>query len=355
MLRNWYFRLLFSYFPILVLTFSIILFLSFIAVSEISRTETEKADRISTGYTVDSVERAVHEVEMTVLKEAVTNLNYSAFVNREANRDAKYAIVSSMRGMIEDNELIQSIYVYRESDGAVLTQNGETELSAFGDRAFIKNAMADLDNRGWSPSRTYEEYEGAGPVDVITMYKRAPLPFGSDGLVVINANLYELEKMIGSMTNHGVSFMHITDGAGHAIYPADADESSSNGKVLTTVRSESLGWTFESGIQAGQLFGWVSVVSYVWVILAVLTFAGALVYIIWITRRNYKPIQLMMTRIQTLQLRSDGAPVRMDDLSRIDRALENLIHQTMDYEKEQRESSLIQRRQLFFDLIGGVR
>ncbi|MBD3921220.1 helix-turn-helix domain-containing protein [Paenibacillus sp. PR3] len=354
MLRNWYFRLLFSYFPILVLTFTIILFLSFIAINEISRSETEKADRISTGYTVDSVERTVHEMEMTVLSEAVKNVNYSAFMNRESNRDAKYEIVSSLRAMIDNNELIQSIYVYRESDGAILTQNGQTELSAFGDQAFIKKAMANLDNRGWSPSRTYAEYSGAKPVEVISMYKRAPLPFGDAGLIVINANLYELEKMIGSMTNHSVSFMHITDGAGNVVYPSSTD-SAGDGKVLTTVRSDMLGWTFKSGIQAGQLFGWVSVVSYVWVILAIVTFAGAIVYIIWITRRNYKPIQLMMTRIQTLQLRSDGAPMQMDDLSRIDRTLEKLIHQTMDYEKEQRESTLIQRRQLFFDLIGGVR
>ncbi|MBB6669946.1 helix-turn-helix domain-containing protein [Cohnella nanjingensis] len=354
MLRNWYFRLLFSYFPILVLTFFIIISLSFIAVSEISRTETKKADGISTGYTVDSIERAAHEIEMTVSGEAVKNANYAAYMNHSANQEIKFGVVHSLAAIVENNELIESVYMYRESDGAVLTKNGQTDLSSFGDRAFVEQAWNHRDYRGWSPIRAYREYDGAEPVRVVSMYKSAPLPFGNEGLLVINIRLYGLEQMISGMTNHNVSFLQITDATGQTVYPSDNGvDRVRAGKVLTASRSDALNWTFESGLQSGQLFAWVSVISYAWVAVALLTFAAALFYIIWITRRNYKPIQLMISRIQTLQVRSDGAPVKLDDLSRIDRALENLIHQTIDYEKEQQESVLIQRRQLFIDLIVG--
>ncbi|ALS26331.1 AraC family transcriptional regulator [Paenibacillus sp. 32O-W] len=356
MMRNWYFRLLFSYFPILVLAFSIIIFLSYIVVNETTRKETKKADGIATGYTIDRVERAVREIEMTILNEAAKNPNFTLYMNRSTDLEVKYAVVRSLRAIMEDNKLIHSVYVYRRADGTILTDYGQSELSSFGDRAFIGQAWNNLEYRGWSPSREYRESEIAQPAAVISMYKRAPLPFGDDGLIVINVDLYEIEKMIGGMTNRQLSFMRVRDAAGQLVYPPDdGDDAAAEGKVLTTARSERLGWTFESGIQAGQLFGWVSVISYVWVAIASLTFAAAIVYLIWITKRNYKPIRLMVNRIQTLQLRNEGTGRELDDLAVIDRALEKLIDQARDYEKEKRESAAIQRRQLFLDLIAGER
>ncbi|MCM3626834.1 helix-turn-helix domain-containing protein [Paenibacillus glycanilyticus] len=354
-LNNWYLRLLVSYFPILVLTVSMIIFLSFIAVNEISRSETAKADKITTGYVVNSVERAVREVEFNVLKEAESNKSYAAYLNGTSESTTiKYNVVHSLRGMIDNNDLVESIYLYRQSDDTVLTSSGETELSEFGDRDFIKKAIANREYQGWSASREFREYDGLKPVQVISMYKQTPLPFGKDGILVININLYGVEQLIGSMTNHQVSFMRITDSAAQPIYPGDGLVP--KGKVLTTLTSGSLAWTFESGIQAGHLLSWVSVVSYVWVIIAVLTFVVAIVYIIWVTRRNYKPIRLMMNRIQALHLRgSDGTAVKLDDMTMIDRALENLIVQSQDHEKEQRESIVLRRRQLFNELISGQR
>ncbi|MFB9330004.1 helix-turn-helix domain-containing protein [Paenibacillus aurantiacus] len=356
-LNNWYLRLLVSYFPILVLTVSMIIFLSFIAVNEISRSETAKADNITTGYVVDSIETSLHEVEFNVLNEASKNLNYAAYLNGSPETQYKYSVVHSLRALVEDSDLIESIYLYRESDDTVLTANAQTELADFGDRSFVAQAKENRAYQGWSASREYREFDRLEPVRVISMYKQTPLPFGKDGILVINIDLYAIERIIGSMTNRQVSFIHITDAAHQRIYPAvNSPDDVGGGSVLTTLTSSSLGWTFESGLQAGRLLGWVSVVSYVWVIMAVLTFVVAIIYIIWVTRRNYKPIQLMMSRIQSFQLRgSDGNAVGMDDLTIIDRALENLIVQSQDYEKEQRESAMLQRRQLFNELISGQR
>ncbi|WP_341278859.1 AraC family transcriptional regulator [Paenibacillus sp. FSL H8-0537] len=354
-LNNWYFRLLVSYFPILVLTVSMIIFLSFIAVNEISRSETEKADSVTTGYVVDGVERAIRGVEYDVMNEAVKNSNYAGYLNGSIETNVRYAVVHSLRSLREGSDLIESIYLYRESDNMVLTESGQTELNEFGDRDFVQQAKAKRDYQGWSTSREYREYEHLKPMRVITMYKRAPFPFGKEGLLVINVNLYAIEQIIENMTSRQVSFIRITDTADKLIYPVNnSADASDGGSVLTTIQSVTLGWTFKSGIQAGQLLGWVSVVSYAWVIMAVLTFVVAIIYIIWVTRRNYKPIRLMMNRIQALQLRSgDGGAVLTDDLTMIDRALENLIVQSLDHEKKQRESMMLQRRQLFNELISG--
>ncbi|MEK3884762.1 helix-turn-helix domain-containing protein [Paenibacillus sp. PL2-23] len=356
-LNNWYLRLFVSYFPILVLTVSMIIFLSFIAVNEVSKSETTKADSIATGYVVDSVERAVRDVEFKVLNEVSANASYAAYLNGSSITSDKYNIAHSLRALVEDSDLIESIYLYRQSDDTVLTANGQTPLLEFGDRSFIAHAKQNRTYQGWSESRDFREYDRLDPVKVITMYKQTPLPFGKEGLLVINVDLYATHQFIASMTNHTLSFMRIFDASNQLIYPpSQGSAAAGEGDVLTKVHSRSLGWTFESGIYAGQLLGWVSVVSYVWVALAMVTFFIAIIYIVWVTRRNYKPIRLMMNRIQALQLRgSDGEAVKLDDMTMIDRALENLIVQSMDYEKEQKESVLLQRRQLFNDLLSGQR
>ncbi|WP_168735400.1 helix-turn-helix domain-containing protein [Cohnella fermenti] len=354
MLRSWYFRLMISYFPIVLLTFFILVSSSYLIVNEISREETKKADAATTEYTIDNLERAAHDIELALSNEAVKNPDYYAYLNQSDNREVKYSIVRSIAAFVKNNELVESAYLYRASDGAVLTENGQIDLELFADRAFLEQAWDNRTYRGWSPLRTYQESATDQAARVITLYKSAPLPFGSEGLLVVNVSMYGLETMIGSMTNHSLSFLHIADSAGQVVYPRDNGvDAVDTGKVLTTARSELLDWTFTSGLQHSQLFGWVSVVSYVWVGVALLTLVAALLYVVWISKRNYKPIQLMMNRIQTLQFQSDRSPVKLDDLSRIDRALEDLIHQSVDYEQQQRENLIIERRQLLFDLVNG--
>ncbi|WKL01473.1 hypothetical protein Q0F98_33590 [Paenibacillus amylolyticus] len=65
-----------------------------------------------------------------------------------------------------------------------------------------------------------------------------------------------------------------------------------------------------------------------------------------------------MNRIQALQPRAEedeAAPSVKDELALIDRALEHLIAQTVDYEKQHHENLLIHRRQLLVDLMEGER
>ena len=97
------------------------------------------------------------------------------------------------------------------------------------------------------------------------------------------------------------------------------------------LQSEQLGWTFESGLRAGQLYAWVSVVSYIWVVIGFVTVVLAVIYIVYISRRNYQPIKAMMNRIESIQLNMPQAA--KDELSVIDSALESLINRSMDYDK----------------------
>ncbi|CAM4083461.1 AraC family transcriptional regulator [Paenibacillus alkaliterrae] len=358
MKRNWYRRMLLSYFPIFLFTVTILIFLSFIIVNDISHKETVKADRITTSYMVDRLARALKGIELDVLEEVEKNDRYRDFLNTELtreNRQVIFDVVDSMRTLAANDSLIDSIYVYRAEDKNVLTRSGLVAWESFADRAFIEQALGHPDSHDWSAIRNYHEFSTELDKRVISIYKREPLPFGTEGLIVINVDMYAVEQMIRSMNNGDVSFVDVRDATGSLLFSTRTDalsnEEKPSGKILNRISLDPLGWTFESGISAGKLFMWVSVISYVWVVIGLLTVVFAIFYIIYITRKNYKPIRVMMNRIESIQLRKDEFGMKMDELSMIDHTLESLIQQTADFEKQQRENLLVSRRQLFHDLL----
>lgn len=357
MSRTWYRRLLLSYFPIFLITVTILIFIAFLFVNEISRAETKKADRITNNYLVESLQRTLKEIEMGVLKEVESNPGYKEYFNREVGDTASmYAVAASLRKLSDNPDFIKSIYLYRQKDQSILTQNGLNDLQTFADKAWVEKVLSEQQEQGWMPVREYKDMFDKTPVRVISMYKRMPLPFGSQGILFINVKLSGIERIVDEMVDGQISFVEIRDRQGNTIYNAHAKgEGRGKGKVLNMIHSETLDWTFVSGIKDGNLFGWVSVISYIWVILGLITVTGAVVYIIYITRRNYKPIQVMMNRIESLQIRNAESGFIRDEMKLIETTLENLINHTLDYEKQHKENLLLQRSRLFMDILQGER
>jgi two-component system response regulator YesN len=357
MKRNWSSRMMFSYFPIFLLTVSILIFLSFLIVGELSRSETNKANRISTGYVVDSLQNTLSDVELSVLQEMETNRDYGDFLSGlsdEGDRTRLYNTVNDMRGVLYRNQLIDSIYIYRKWDDKVLTLNGLIDRDMFADRDFLNQELEESGERNWSDVRTLRIFSSDQSAQVISMSKKLPLPFGAEGIIVVNISMYRVERMIDSMTNSQVSFMRVLGSEGELIYTAHGENNLAEGNVLTRIHSDNTGWTFESGIRAGELFAWMSVVSYLWIIIGILTVVLGTLYILYITRKNYRPIKAMMNRIQALQFREESLDSKSrSELVLIDQALETLINQTVSYQEQYDENLLVQRRQLFLNLMEG--
>ncbi|PKQ90337.1 AraC family transcriptional regulator [Paenibacillus sp. BGI2013] len=358
--RNWHTKLMYSYFPIFLLTISILIFLSFLIVNELSRNETQKADMISTRYIVDTLERSLSDIELRLLEDIGANKTYSRFLEAgqgQLSSQFIYDAASGLGRMLDQQDMIQSIYLYRMSDSQILTPRGMMRLEDFEDRAYIEQALKDRENLGWNLPRDYKERSFDVPSQVISMNKWLPLPWGGEGLLVITIRMYAVERQIDNMTNEKLSVLQVRDKSDNLIYTAHQMDPSA-GEILNRVTADKLGLIFESGIQSGQLYSWVSLVSYVWIGIGLLTIVGAVAGLIYITRRNTRPIQLIMNRIQALQPRAEeneATPSVKDELALIDRALEHLIAQTVDYEKQHHENLLIHRRQLLVDLMEGER
>lgn len=360
MFRTWYRRLLLSYFPIFLLTVTILIFASFVFVNDISRTETKGADRISASYLMDNVDRTVKEIELSVLEAVERSDAYKLYFHNQGQTDTEaiYAVAQSLRNLTHESSYIQSIYLYDKINESVLTETGLKELGGFADEDWIRQITSGALRGGWQPVRDYK-YEPVQrtPIRVLTINKAMPLPFGSEGVLVINIKMSGIEQLVDSMVNEQLSYMTILGSDGQTVYQAHSDsEGAAGGQLLNTLYLERLGWTFSSGIKAGNLFGWVSVISYLWVAIAIGTVVCAIVYLIYVTRRNYKPIQVIMNRIEGHQIRMmDQSADRPDEMMLIDGVLEDLINHMTDYDKKSRENLLLQRSKLFTDLLHSER
>ncbi|GGG02227.1 hypothetical protein GCM10010912_53800 [Paenibacillus albidus] len=360
MFRTWYHRLLLSYFPIFLLTVTILIFASFVFINDISRTETKKADRITASYLVDNVDRTVKEVELSVLEAAERSDAYKRYFNNQGQTDKGtiYAVAQNLRNLTRESPYIQSIYLYDKTNESVLTETGLKELSGFADEDWINRITSGPLPEGWQPVREYKDgFIQRTSVRVLTINKGMPLPFGSEGVLVINLKMSGIEQIVDSMVNEQLSFLTILDSDGQVVYQAHSDsEGVRNGKQLNTLHLKRLGWTFASGIKAGNLFSWVSVISYLWVAIAIGTVVCAILYLVYVTRRNYKPIQVIMNRIEGHQIRKmDQSNDRTDEMMLIDGVLEDLINHMTDYDKKSKENLLLQRSKLFNDLLHSER
>lgn len=247
MSRTWYYRLLFSYFPIFFLTMTVLIFIAFVFINDISREETRKADRISSSYLVDSLDRTIRDIELSVTEAVQSEQSYKYYFNsqNQVGKETVYSIAQSLRELTNSNPWIQSIYLYDKKNESVLTSSGSKDVDSFSDKAWIDRIESGSLNSGWQPVREYDAgVNQRTPIRVLTVDKDMPLPFGSDGALVINIKMSSIEQSIDSMVNGQLSFMSILDRDGQVVYDAHSDrEGAVEGQELNTLSLERLSWT----------------------------------------------------------------------------------------------------------------
>ncbi|KRF21601.1 AraC family transcriptional regulator [Paenibacillus sp. Soil787] len=362
-MRKWYKKQLRSYFPLFLLTISIMVLLGLLVVSDISRKETEKANGISAAYVSDTMSRSLTEVQNALLKELATNDHIKEFIEHEKQQPSDeglllYYISESLNDLVLNNHLIQSIYMYRADDGLILKENQKDSLDTFPDREFVKSMWAHPQTDRWSDVRMLHDSSTAGDIPVISLVKKLPIPFGSQGIVVINVDVRVLQENLDTLSDHKVTFLRVVNEQGNVVMSSeplsDRNNESIQGEVISKIPILKTGWSIHSGIKAGQLFAWFSLISYVWIASGIATIAASLGYLIYISKRNYRPIQLMLNKLESIQLRFLPVGREIDDLSFIGQAMEGLIEKAQHYEQQNQTNLHIRRRQLFSELISGV-
>lgn len=362
-MKNWYRKQLLSYFPIFLLTITIIVLIGMVAVSDISRREAERANEIFAKYISEMIVGSLSAVEQAFLKEFTLSDGIMDFLDghsRAQQEDIQlYEIASSLRTLQADYSLIQSIYLYRNKDGLVIMSDGKSTLEQFYDRDFLELAIKNSMPMGkqWSKVRMVPGFKENREVSVISLVKQLPIPFGQEGIAVINVKVNGFTNDIMMGKNSNLTYLDIIDQdeevvlSSEKVIPSELERS--NIVFLAQMPIETTNWTLRSGIKSGQFFQWFELISYTWIGAGAAVVVLSTIYVVYIFRRNYRPIAVILNKLKTIQLKTSLSQTEVDDVRFIEEALEDLTDQMKLYQQESQDNLLTRRRQLFIDLIEG--
>ncbi|WP_168121250.1 AraC family transcriptional regulator [Paenibacillus sp. HB172176] len=256
--------------------------------------------------------------------------------------------------MITAMPLVDSIYLYRNSDGMVLTPLSASLLDHFTDKQVIVEALQQSTlNRPWTNMRS--GFSQQDSEEMISLIRYTPLFTGTDGLIVVNVRKEYIIQLIQSLTK-SVPNNHIAvynrDGTPIYAEQGDADY------IQATYVSDYLGWQIQNGVENGNLFRIVSTLSKYWILVCALFCLLGIAWIILAARQNYKPIQSILNRIQQFVEQKQAKLFQKengDEFKFIDSALEQLLDQADVYQRQHKETLSYRRQRFFTEWLEGVR
>jgi len=309
--NNWFYRLLFSYLPIFLFVASGLILSCFLFIVKLSQEEARRANDLFAHTVMQSVDQSLRTIDGAVMQGIQTDEVFLTFFRELETENAyflNYEMGQKLRGWMDANPLISSIYVVRWSDSLLLAQDGLDNLDEFQDAAFVRDVRHHMTPLNWvdrqDPFRPHDPSQR-----VVTLVRKVPLDHGGQGAVVVNIRPEAILRSIEEKTALTLGFLAIR-GQGGVLLDTSARSKESGGETpaqLASVVSPYTGWIFESGIKQGSLLRYAATFSYVWIIMGSVVTVVGVIWVVYATRRNYKPLESILARIRM------SAPQRKDD------------------------------------------
>ncbi|MCY9659254.1 helix-turn-helix domain-containing protein [Paenibacillus chondroitinus] len=360
MTKPWFYRLLFSYLPVFFMITSVLIVLIILSISHLSKREAENANQTYALHIMQSVDYTLKTIDEYVIKELQTNQRIDQFFDNKLEGNpyySAYEVTELIRGMMNYNKFIDSVYFYRAYDQMVISPNTMITADRFGDKSFIDEMMKSPSQYELTNQRQYKEFtEMDQRKVVISLVRKFPLLSGQKGIIVVNISMDAIVGMIRDMSNTKISFIQVYDPAGNQLL-ASENGHAITGSELTRIHSNYTNWEYRSGLNDQYLYTFTSVFSYVWIGLGLVMIVLGGVWMTYVTHRNYRPIQLIMSRIHAISdlqsMSIEGK--KKDEFQYIDRAISNLMEISSRYEKQHEEDIVFRRRHFFKEWLEGSR
>nr|WP_145156556.1 helix-turn-helix domain-containing protein [Paenibacillus terrae] len=355
--RNWFYRQLFSYMPAFLIVISFIFFVFFQMLGDQSRKEAVKANETLMLQAMSSIDASLKTIEQMLMTELLNNPDLSTFYKSGTENDyyLNIRIVKFMNNFRNAYPLVDSIYLVRSSDGFVLSNATSSSLEDYPDASFIKPYIEQAKkDEGWSGVRHFEEFSIKGPKRVVSLALKAPFLKTGQGFLVVNVTADGLSQLIESMYSRDVSYIHIIDKSGADVLPNGKSEQERS--IVSSAISPVTGWDYQSGLINGK---WVDVASQlynVWFILGIVMIAAGGLWIVYAARKNYKPIERIVTQVQKLSQTKAAALMQgsgQDEFTFLQSAINQMLEQSNTYQRQFREDLHVKKAYLFQQLVEG--
>ncbi|MCY9656788.1 helix-turn-helix domain-containing protein [Paenibacillus chondroitinus] len=344
-------RLLLSYMPIFIIVVTFTFFVFFQVLSEQSRKEALNANKMLSLQAMRLIDTSLKAIDNMVMMETINNKELADFFNNESKSNVftNISAVKKMREMIASYPMIDSIYLVRFEDNFVLSNATSDQLSNYKDEPFIQSAKDPLGSKKWSGVRDFEQFSVKGSKPVVSLVRGAPFITGEKGMIVVNVATDSLRSSIADLYDPKTSYIGLRDAVGNELFRDS--RSNEQTRIFSNYVSSYTGWSYQSGLVNGKVFHVISSLYNVWFIIGIAMIVVGFVWLLYVTRRNSKPLEQIVASIRgyRLPLSKEGG----DEFSFIESALSNIIEQSNQYQQKHEEDRHLRARYLFHQLIEG--
>lgn len=347
--------MLFSYLPILFLTISVLIFIFITILNELNVRNAIQANKVTTEYISNMIDNSLKTIDTDARKLIEANVELHAFLDNPSDRLLNVSASNVLSGMMVQHAFIDSVYFYRAIDKQVLDQSKIRPLDVFPDRSVISELLEQPYPVNWSSPRFKKgSNEEDLAIKVISLGRKIPLNTGSLGYIVINVKVDALSKFIDEMIDRNLTNAQIYDDQHVPFLPEVAFASSDKG-VHAEVVSDYTGWSYQTEIKGGRLYSILLNGGVFWIFAILGSILLAIGSTFYVTRRNYKPIEAILHRIDRFSTIIKSADLKNDknEFSFIDQAIERLITNNMAFQEKRQEDLTIRRQQFLLSLING--
>lgn len=355
---SWFRRLLLSYLPVFFVVTSILFFLFIQAFNEQNRREAMKANEFLASQVVQYLDNSLRSIDYKVLREILTNPELKDYFG-PAGVHPVYSAIQAVNVIDEikiEYPLIHSMYLVRYLDETVLSNGKALPIDTFPDAAFIEDSRLN-NTRKWSGARDFRAFDADAPVRVVSLVRR--MGNQADGLVVVNVGLSSLKSSIARMYDPGYTFVDVLSPSGERLWDGATDTESreaGSGEIFSEFTSSYGGWKVQSGPSNGKVKHALQFYN-IWFVVAITVVLIGVAWVVYVTRRNYKPIQQIIALIETFatQKKSNAGQTPGNELRFIHTTLESMMKQTKQYQQQYDENLIARKKYFFQELLEGTK
>ncbi|WP_336773736.1 helix-turn-helix domain-containing protein [Paenibacillus sp. MMO-58] len=354
--NNYIMRMLFSYLPILFITISVLIFIFFSIINQFNVRNAIQANNLTAEYITNMVDSSLKNISIDAQKMIETGGSLDQFLEEPSDRALNYEVSNQLSSLMVRYGLIDSVYLYRVKDGKVLDQSTIRPLDQFPDHSFVQSSLDQAYTGIWSSPRIRESIAQGSPsqIRVTSLGFKIPRDSGSLGYLMVNVKITSLNNYIGQMIDHTITDAQLYDAKGNSFFHAGQTAPSKN-RLSADVVSDYTGWTYRISIKGGQLLDFLFHGSTLWVLLGLCAIVLAIGSMFYVTRRNYKPIESILHRIDRFSsiIKTSEPKEKENEFAFIDQAIERLITNNMAFQEQQQEHMVIRRQQFLQMLLKG--
>lgn len=360
--RTWFTRMLLSYVPVFLIVSAFLFFIFFRMLSTNNSIAAQKSNDFVANQAMMVIDSSLAAIDQKITLEMLRNrtiLQYFTQPSVENDLSLQVDVMNQLAEIKIANPLVHSIYMIRAQDQMVLNMSTTYPLDQFPDKAFIQDKLLEPNSK-WSDMRVYKELSTDKGSPVVSLTRSISIFSDKYGLIVANVNASALKSLIRDMYDPGVTRLHLYDKLDNDLFNLESGEAGMNegkGAAASKALSDYTGWSVVSQLEGARSIQFLTSLFDAWFVLGIIVFIISLGWIIYVTRKNYRPIHRLVTQLESYSARgnSESKPVYDGEFQFINATLESMMDENSRFQQQLQDNLKIKRNFLMYELLEGIR